>query len=150
MVTIYTDGGNSLKNKVGGCAAVITRNNMILDELVETYTGEQVTNNTMELGGVLMACQYVLDHPELGKDVTIISDSEYVVKGATSWLPKWQSRNWKTTTGAVKNKVLWEAIAELKTQLNLKFEWVRGHGESALNNRADEILVSAYTKLIKS
>lgn len=123
---------------------------MILDELVETYTGEQVTNNTCELGAVLLVCQHVLDHPELGTDVTIVSDSEYVVKGATIWLPKWQSRNWKTTTGPVKNKVLWEAIAYLKTQLNLKFEWVKGHGESALNNRADELAVQAYTKVLNA
>lgn len=149
MLKIYTDGGNSLKNEVGGCAAVVTKDYMILAELSEAYEGPQVTNNTMELGGVLLACQYVLDHPELGKDVTIVSDSEYVVKGAETWLPKWVMRNWKTTTGYVKNKELWEAIVYLKTQLNIKWEWVKGHGNSQLNNLADELAVKAYTKLMK-
>ena len=149
MLTIYTDGGNSAKNRVGGCAAVVTKNNVILAELVEVYEGDKVTNNTMELAGVLLAGQYVLDHPELGCDVTIVSDSEYVVKGASEWLHNWQLRNWKSTTGAVKNRELWQAIATLKQNLNMRFQWCRGHGDTTLNNRADELLVKAYSKLIK-
>ena len=149
MLTIHTDGGNSAKNSVGGCAAVVSQDNMILAELVETYEGDKVTNNTMELAGVLLAGQYMLDHPELGREVTIVSDSEYVVKGASEWLPKWQLRGWKGTTGPVKNRELWESIALLKQHLDIKFKWCRGHGDTILNNRADEILVKAYTKLIK-
>ena len=149
MLKIFTDGGNSQRNLVGGCAAVVTRDNLILAELVETYEGTQVTNNTMELAGVLLAGQYVLDHPELGKDVTIVSDSEYVINGASKWLSNWEARGWKTTTGPVKNKPLWQMVSLLKTQLNITWEWCRGHGTTVLNNRADELLVKAYTKLIK-
>ena len=149
MLTIHTDGGNSAKNEVGACAAIVSKNNMIIAELVETYRGDMVTNNTMELAGVLLAGQYVLDHPELGKEVTIVSDSEYVVKGATEWLPKWKMRGWKTVGGPVKNRALWEAIDMLKDNLNIKFQWCRGHGTTTLNNRADELLVKAYQKLIK-
>lgn len=150
MLTIYTDGGNSAKNQVGGCSAVITRGSEILAELSEAYSGNQVTNNTMELAGVLLACNYVLAHPELGKDVTIISDSEYVVLGSTNWLPNWKKKNWKSTTGQVKNRALWEAVDYLKTQLNLTFKWTRGHSNDRLNNLADDLAVAAYTKLIKN
>lgn len=149
MISIYTDGGNSAKNGVGGCAAVITRDSQILFELSEGYDNKP-TNNAMELGGVLLGLTYVLDHPELGKDVTIISDSEYVVYGSTKWLPNWKLKKWKTTTGDVKNKELWEAIDYLKSSLNLTFKWTKGHSNNTLNNLADELAVKAYTKLIKS
>ena len=149
MVKIYVDGGNSTKNKVGGCAAIVTKDNVIIAEVVETYTGAQVTNNTMELGGAILACQYMLDHPELGKDVTIVADSRYVVDGSSLWLPRWKLNGWKSKTGSVKNKELWEAIDYLKTQLNITWQWTAGHDTCALNNRADELLVAAYRKLIK-
>ena len=129
--------------------AVVTQNKVILAELVEVFEGPKVTNNTMELSEVLLGGQYVLDHPELGKDVTIVSDSEYVINGSKDWLPKWQQRNWKGVSGPVKNRELWEAIALLKQHLNITWEWCRGHGTTVLNNRCDEILVKAYRKLIK-
>lgn len=148
MITIYTDGGNSAKNKVGGCAAIVLKGVEILAELSEGYYNNP-TNNMMELGGVILGCNYVLSRPDLGKNVTIVSDSEYVVLGSTEWLPKWKKKNWKSTTGPVKNKELWEAIDYLKTQLNLTFKWTKGHSTNRLNNLADELAVRAYTRLIK-
>lgn len=149
-ITIHTDGGNSLKNEIGGAAAVVSQNQMILAECVEAFQGPNVTNNTMELYAVILAGQYMLAHPELGRNVTIVSDSEYVVNGATKWLDNWKSKNWKTTTGPVKNRELWEAIDYLKTVLNITFQWTRGHSNNQLNNLADELAVKAYTRLIES
>ena len=146
---IYTDGGNSLKNMVGGCAAIVTKDSQILAELSEAYEGPNITNNTMELNGVILGCQYILEHPELGKEVTIVSDSEYVVNGSVVWLPKWKMKKWKTTTGDVKNKEMWEAIDYLKSVLNMTFKWTRGHSSNTLNNLADELAVKAYSKLLK-
>jgi ribonuclease HI len=149
MIEIYTDGGNSAKNKVGGCAAVVCNGKLILAELSKGYDHD-VTNNQMELAAVLMGLEYILNHPNLNKDVTIISDSEYVINGASKWLNVWKRKNWKTTTGNVKNRVLWEAIDSLKESLNITWKWVKGHSNIALNNLADELAVKAYTKLIKS
>jgi ribonuclease HI len=150
MIVAFTDGGNSLRNQVGGAAAIITKNNMILAELVEVYEGPAVTNNTCELSGVLLAGQYLLEHPELGRELTIVSDSEYVVLGAKDRLDRWINRGWRTTTGPVKNQELWEAVALLKKELNIEWKWCKGHEkENILNNRADELLVKAYRKLIK-
>ena len=150
MLEIYTDGGNSLKNKVGGSAAVIVKDGVVIAELSEAYEGSQATNNACELGAVILGCQYILNHPELGKDIDIVSDSEYVVNGSSTWLAKWKLRNWKTTTGMVKNKELWEAILYLKSVLNLTFKWTKGHSTNRLNNLADELAGNVYRKLIKS
>lgn len=103
----------------------------------------------MELGAVIGALAYMLDHPELGKDVTVVSDSEYVVKGASIWLNGWKLKNWKSTTGPVKNKILWEAIDELKKHLNITWTWVKGHTGNKWNERADKLCVAAYKKLLK-
>ena len=148
MVIIYTDGGNSAKNKIGGCSAVVTRDSVILAELSQGYDNNP-TNNMMELGGVLLGCEYILNHPELGQEVTIVSDSEYVVNGSSRWLNKWKLKNWKTTTGDVKNKELWQAIDYLKSVLNITFKWTKGHSNNTLNNLADELAVKAYTDLKK-
>jgi ribonuclease HI len=149
MVIAYTDGANSAKNKVGGCAAIITKDSQILAELADGYDNNP-TNNMMELGGVILACQYMLDHPELGKDITIVSDSEYVVLGARDRLDKWKLKNWRTVTKElVKNKVLWEAIDYLKSQLNITWKWTKGHNGDTLNELADVRAVESYKKLIK-
>lgn len=147
MVTIYTDGGNSAKNGVGACAAVVCRDSLILKELTQAYDNSP-TNNQMELGGVILGLTYILDHPDLGTEVTIVSDSEYVVNGASLWLDNWKRRNWKGMSGPVKNKELWEAIDYLKTVLRITFKWTRGHSNNTLNNLADELVTKAYTKLI--
>jgi len=149
MLEIYCDGGNSAKNKVGGCSAIIIRNSEIMAELSEAYAGAHATNNAMELAGAILGLTYVLNHPELGKDVTLISDSLYIVDGGSKWLPRWKLKGWKTVTGKVKNQTLWEAIDYLKTQLNITFKWTKGHADNVLNNLADSKAVNAYRKLIK-
>ncbi|OOQ90844.1 hypothetical protein PEBR_02850 [Penicillium brasilianum] len=50
--------------------------------------------------------------------LVIKSDSEYVVKGATEWLPKWKENGWKKSSGqAVANAELWQIIDAILKQL---------------------------------
>ena len=149
MLEIYTDGGNSARNEVGGCSAIIVRDGEILAELAEAYSGQHVTNNVCELAGAILGLTYVLNNPELGKDVTLISDSLYIVDGSSKWLPKWKLKNWKTTAGKVKNQTLWQAIDKLKEELNITWKWTKGHASNTLNNLADYNAVNSYRKLMK-
>jgi ribonuclease HI len=146
MIEIYTDGGNSSKKKAGGCSAVICKGPEILKELSQGYDNNP-TNNMMELGGVILGLTYMLEHPELGKEVTVISDSEYIVKGASTWLENWKKKDWKGMGGPVKNKPLWEAVDYLKSQLTITWKWVRGHDGNARNEIADKLAVKAYKDL---
>ena len=149
MLVVYTDGGSSSKGGgVGGCAAIVLSEGGGVVELSESFEGPQVTNNTMELAAVLLGLYYVIEHPELGREVTVVSDSEYVVKGASGWLAKWKTNNWKTGTGAVKNYPLWQAVDELNGLLDVKWQWVRGHTGDRWNERADELATAAYTELL--
>jgi len=45
--------------------------------------------------------------------VTLYSDAEYLIQGASSWLSRWQASGWKTKEGkAVANRAEWEALLE--------------------------------------
>jgi ribonuclease HI len=148
-MTIYTDGGNSAKTGVGGWGlAVVDRNGLVVTKLSQAYDNKP-TNNHMELAGAIYALSYMLDHPEFGTEVTVVSDSEYVVLGASKWLKKWKARGWKATSGPVKNRELWECIDQLQSQLNVTWKWVRGHDGNEFNELVDRLAVGAYKKLLK-
>ena len=146
-IKIYTDGGNSAKNKVGGIAAVITKDDELLTIISEGYDSDP-TNNMMELGAVIAGLEYMLNHPELGKTVEIVSDSEYVVLGASERLDKWKAKNWKCSTGPVKNLPLWKCIDEAKLLLNITWTWVRGHAGNKFNELADQAAVNSYKTIL--
>ena len=76
-----------------------------------------------------------------GLNITIFSDSQYVVKAVTEgWLKNWIATNFK---GGKKNRDLWEEYARLASKHHIKFKWVRGHADNAYNNRCDELATMA-------
>jgi ribonuclease HI len=150
QIKIYTDGGNSSKNAVGGWACVIIMPNDVEVEMSGAYL--DITNNQAELAAVIEGLGYVYEN-ENPKQVAVevITDSEYVKKGATDWLPKWKTNGWKSKSKEpVKNKPLWEAIDAYLQEMNVKFTWVRGHSGDNYNEKADKLATSAYKKLAKS
>ncbi len=54
--------------------------------------------------------------------VRVFCANDYVIDGATRWLPAWQARDWRTADGKeVGNRDLWEQLAPL---LRAGIEWV--------------------------
>ncbi|KAF3398518.1 Ribonuclease H1 [Penicillium rolfsii] len=50
--------------------------------------------------------------------LVIKTDSDYLVKGVTEWLPKWKENGWKKTSGhAIANAELWRIIDAILKQL---------------------------------
>ena len=73
-------------------------------------------------------------------EICIITDSNYVKKGITEWLPSWKKNNWKTSGNKnVKNVDLWKAIDELNSKHSIKWNWVKGHSGNPGNEMADEL-----------
>jgi len=76
-------------------------------------------------------------------DVTLITDSQYLSRGVTEWLPQWKARGWKkrtkgsSGTKAVVNQDLWMELDELVQKHRIRWEWVRGHASHEDNLRCD-------------
>jgi len=62
----------------------------------------------------------------------------------TKWIHGWKRRGWRTAGGdPVKNQDLVRALeAEIARHAAVRWHWVRGHADSALNNRADQLAVA--------
>ena len=134
MIVIYTDGAVT-KAGSGGWAYVVVED----DKQVLARSGQMdgSTNNTMELMGPIMALS---DIENCDEPITIISDSQYVVQGITTWIIGWMNNGWIGSNNTpVKNKELWKRLWDLKKQYKVKFEWVKGHAGNQFNEIADKL-----------
>lgn len=130
-VEIWTDGACLGNPGPGGWAAVLT----LGEREKELVGGEpETTNNRMELMAAISALE-ALTRPS---KVRLVSDSEYVIKGITEWLPGWRAKGWKK----VKNRDLWERLAEATAPHDVSWEWVRGHSGDVMNERVDKLAVA--------
>ncbi|KAK9771602.1 putative RNase H type-1 domain-containing protein [Seiridium cardinale] len=69
------------------------------------------TSNRAELRAVLAALRCRPWSEDGYKTIVIATDSEYVVKGATTWIRSWIENGWKSAEGSeVQNKDLWELL----------------------------------------
>lgn len=130
-VTVYCDGACSGNPGPGGWAAVLLFGQG--EERVLKGGEKDTTNNRMELTAALQALR-ALREPCA---VTFVTDSSYLMNGATIWLPGWKQRNWKRKEGALKNIDLWQALDRELQRHQVRWEWVRGHSGDRCNERAD-------------
>ena len=96
----------------------------------------QTTNNRMELTAVVRALE-ALEH---SSTVDVYTDSQYVQKGISEWLPDWKRRGWRTADKKpVKNVDLWQRLEAALAPHRVQWVWVRGHAGHPENERADEL-----------
>ena len=70
----------------------------------------------------------------------LFTDSEYVMKGMTEWIHKWQKKNWKTAgRKLVLNQDLWQRLLAVTADKKIDWKYVAGHSGMRLNERADTI-----------
>lgn len=138
-VTVYTDGACSGNPGPGGYGVVLLDGDGRRRELSQGY--KHTTNNRMELRGVIAGLS-ALKRP---CDVTLISDSEYVLNAITKgWLISWQKKGWrKADKKPVLNVDLWQELLPLLQEHNIEFKWTRGHSGNTENERCDELAVAA-------
>ena len=131
-VIVYTDGGCVPNPGKGGWGALLMCNN----REKEIFGGvDGTTNNRMELMAAIQALN-TLTRP---CDVTIYSDSKYVVDGITKWYPKW-IKNGRTN---FVNPDFWHALAAAATPHTVTWQWIKGHSGIPGNERADELAMRA-------
>lgn len=140
-IIAYTDGSCYWKTLQGGFGAVIVSSDGRTKELSMGYNNTSV--NRMELSAVLYVFKSMPKNREV--DLTIYSDSEYVVKSFTEGrLIEWIDNDFRFA----KNKDLWQELVEIveaRPYLDFNLIHVRGHKKSgdedhiAGNDYADEL-----------
>ncbi|WP_337996263.1 ribonuclease HI [Oleispirillum naphthae] len=148
-VTIHTDGACSGNPGPGGWAAVLERPKLPEDapeRSLELHGGDPwTTNNRMELMAPIKALECLKG---TGRNAHIITDSKYVLKGITEWLPGWKAKGWKTSAGKpVLNADLWERLEAAVGKHQVSWEWTKGHDGNPGNERADVLARQEVTRL---
>ena len=82
--------------------------------------------------------------------VLYVSDSEYLVKGMTSWAPGWEARGWRRKGGELENLELWQALVKVSRDHEAIWRWVRGHAGNPKNEYANDLAMKAATEQIIS
>ena len=145
MIVIYTDGGCSGNPGPGGWAFVVSENG----EIREYRSGgdQSTTNNKMELTAVINALEYAKSNGE--RDVVILTDSQYVKNGITVWIHSWKKNGWRTSSKApVKNVEYWVTLDKLNDELNVDWQWVKGHAGIVGNEECDRLVRMETAKFL--
>jgi ribonuclease HI len=131
QVEAHTDGACLGNPGPGGWAALLRAGGVER----ELSGGEpDTTNNRMELMAAIAALE-ALTRP---CKVVLHTDSQYVQKGISEWIPSWVRRGWRTAAGAaVKNQDLWQRLQAAQASHEVEWRWVRGHAGNIDNERVD-------------
>ncbi len=142
-VKIYTDGACRGNPGPGGWGALIRYNNFEQ----EICGGElDTTNNRMELMAAIKALAMLTEDFQ----VDLTSDSQYVRKGITEWLPNWKKRGWKTAAKKpVKNKDLWQQLESVALRHEISWHWIKGHSGHRENEIADRLANKGIDKMLE-
>ena len=124
----YTDGSYQDSIKAGGWAAIILKEGKIIKKLYQGW--KYTTNNRCEIRAVIETLKYFKD----SVDITIYSDSQYVVSSINSkscfkWIEE--------SDLSKKNLDLWLELVNLLSYHNVTMVWVKGHENNSFNNMAD-------------
>jgi ribonuclease HI len=138
---IFCDGACAGNPGPGGWGCIVE-----IDGTRREYSGgrARTTNNQMELQALIEALKSV----PTGTRVQIVTDSEYVSKGISSWLRGWIRNGWKTASKQpVKNREQWQELNDLLGARPHRVEWVRGHAGHPENERCDELARAAIKQM---
>ena len=140
-VEIFTDGACRGNPGPGGYGSIIrTRDQQ--NEI--SGSAKNTTNNIMELTAAVVALKQLKEPCE----VTLTSDSQYLVKGMTQWIEGWAKKGWLTAAKQpVKNKDIWLELNKLNKIHKISWKWVRGHQGHAEYERCDLLANMAVDKM---
>ena len=144
IVEIFTDGACSGNPGPGGYGAILKYN-----EKIKEISGCELetTNNRMEMMAVIKALRQI----KRPCNIKVVTDSNYVVKGMSEWMPGWIKRNWQTAQKKpVLNRDLWKELVKLNQLHKIEWEWVRGHHGHPENERCDQLARDAMKNCGKS
>jgi len=141
-VILFTDGACSGNPGPGGWGFILRH--VSSGQEKRAAGGEaSTTNNRMELTAVIEG----LNALTRSSRVRVVTDSEYVSKGMSEWVPNWMRNNWrrgpKPSSQPVKNVDLWKELVALCEHHTVEFQHVFGHAGHPENEECDRMAVEA-------
>ena len=134
----FTDGACSGNPGPGGWGVLMqakTRGEVVKERELSGGMAE-TTNNQMEL----MAAISALETLEKASTITVVTDSNYVKNGITSWIHGWKRNGWKNAAKKpVANADLWQRLDTAQARHTVTWKWVKGHAGHEENERADAL-----------
>ena len=141
-VKAYTDGACSGNPGPGGWGVyLVAENNVgeIVKEEALYGKDKETTNQIMELTAAIQALESL---KRKNVEITIFTDSKYVIDGITRWIFGCLKNNWSTASKKpVANRLLWEELLDLTKNQNVEWVWVKGHTGILGNEKADSLAV---------
>jgi ribonuclease HI len=141
-VIIYTDGACRGNPGPGGWGALLRYGNKekkIFGAEVDT------TNNRMELMAAIQALATLKEPCK----IDLHTDSQYVQKGISIWVPDWKKKNWKKADKKpVKNADLWLLLDQEASRHDIHWHWVKGHSNHPENDIADALANQAIDEFL--
>lgn len=116
---VYTDGAYSAMRNQGAIAFIILKDNKCVSRF------SKIINNTTNQRAEQLACIYALESIKTPSNITIYSDSAYVVNTYNA--------GWKKKA----NLDLWNRLDKAKDKHNVTFIHVKGHSDNLYNNLCD-------------
>lgn len=140
--TFYTDGASNANGKencrAGWGVYCLEYPELSKNGLVENSP----SNQTAEVQAAIEACK--IAKTKNFKDISIVSDSKYVLNAVTVWIPKWIENNFTTNRRKqVINIQHMKELIEAKEGLNINWFFVQGHNNDFGNEKADELAKAA-------
>lgn len=142
QIIIFTDGACRGNPGPGGWGALLRYGK---HEKQISGAEYDTTNNRMELMAAIQALASVSEICT----VELYTDSTYVQKGITEWMPVWKKRNWKKADNKpVKNADLWERLDQEAKKHQVSWHWVKGHSGHVENELVDALANRAIDALL--
>lgn len=136
-VQLITDGACIGNPGPGGWACILRSG----EKTKEMFGSEaHTTNNRMEITAAIEGLRALREPCE----VEVVTDSEYLKNGITTWIKGWKRNGWKTAARKpVVNQDLWMTLDELVAKHQIQWTWTKGHADHPDNNRCDELATQA-------
>ena len=143
IVEIFTDGACSGNPGPGGYGILLR-----YEKKVKEISGYRphTTNNRMELTAVIEGLKALTRSSR----VRIVTDSNYVCQGITTWIYGWLKKNWlNSQKKPVLNRDLWEELLKVSQPHQIEWQWVKGHSQHPENERCDTLAKKEIIKNMK-
>lgn len=136
-VEIFTDGACKGNPGPGGWGVILR---MGRHEKEMSGSDPATTNNRMEMTGAIRGLNALIEPCQ----VTLYTDSRYVIDGITKWVHGWQKKGWvNASKQPVRNADLWHELIEAANRHKIDWQWVRGHDGHVENERVDKLASDA-------